>query len=160
MYICIYFPYNKNLVYVKKMKIRNVLIILVIIIAILALGYYFTNATGNQVNFDVPSGFNISDTSNDTILLTDGTTRIKVNEVNYSESLDDLVNKFYDNYSDLNITNSSKELSDNLTVKSVRMVNFTDVQNHYWYNLNGKTYHIYMNGDNQDAVETIIKSTK
>ncbi len=145
------------------MNKKYIIVLLVILFFVIgAIGYMFSDVSFNEndLNFNIPDGFKYEKTINETVYLTDGTIRIKINEEKYNDQLVVSVDTYKNMYPDLNVTKSVKRYSNGIISNNIKLVNGSDIQNHYWFNNANRTYHVYMHGDNQDVIDELIESFK
>ena len=93
------------------MNKKYIIVLLVILFFVIgAIGYMFSDVSFNEndLNFNIPDGFKYEKTINETVYLTDGTIRIKINEEKYNDQLVVSVDTYKNMYPDLNVTKSVK----------------------------------------------------
>ncbi len=111
-----------------------------------------------QLLFKIPDGYSVENASEKIVLLTNGYTRIKFNEENYSEDIKISVEVYSKNNPETDVKYFSEELVKGIVVQGLKFTKKDDIQYHIWFNKNHHTYHIYMNGNDKSAIKQIICS--
>ena len=148
-------------------KLIGVLVIVALILCGVG-AYTFMNM--NTANFGkstvtIPDGFKVKQT-NDTnssansTVLSDGKTTYYINE-NYNKSIDDIFNDYKNKHSEDTVVEKQTNVG-NITVESITLKHDNKtVHTNYYYQKEGKIYHIYNTGkNNKTAFNKIVTSTK
>ena len=136
--------------------------ILAVVIVLVGLFLFFYNlqntASLGDANIKVPEGFNVLNSSKDSLKIGNNNTTYTVSVTNESiSSITDKYNKKHEN----NTVHDNDLKVGNITVKNLTLEKDGEiVHSNYYYNANNKTYHIFPKGKwDEKSFVTIINST-
>lgn len=142
----------------KKVSIILLLILIILVGSIL---YISTdNSRFGSSSLKVPNGFKIIDNHNNTIVLTNNKTTYTITD-NHNKSIDSIIKQYKDKHGNENVSENSKKVG-NITVRSITLKKDNEsVHTNYYYEKEGNTYHINVNGTSDpESFNYIINSTK
>lgn len=143
----------------NKTYLIAILAVVIVLVGLFLLGNNLQNtASLGDANIKVPEGFNVLNSSKDSLKIGNNNTTYTVSVTNESiSSITDKYNKKHEN----NTVHDNDLKVGNITVKNLTLEKDGEiVHSNYYYNANNKTYHIFPKGKwDEKSFVTIINST-
>lgn len=143
--------------------------IIIIVLVILAFGVimFFNSATHAKVGnsqVSIPKGYNVTNTTKYSTVLKSNDSTIHIYEYAGNKTIDDMFNDYKKEHGAENVKESSKDMGNNITLRSLTLINSTTnktIHTNYYYEKDNKIYHIFIKGKRgKNVLESLVNSTQ